>query len=85
MTSPFTKPYHALMDIKIEGLVNRIGSKYALATLCSKRTREINQGGKILIEEVGGKSDVVAMKEIAAEKIKIGPYVKEVTPPPAAL
>lgn len=60
------------MEIPVEKLIGDFGSKYALATLCAKRAKQINAGAKIAIDDVGGKSDVIALKEISEQRVKMG-------------
>lgn len=53
-----------MAKIVLEELIQQVGSKYALASLCAKRSRDLNAGAKVLIDDVVGKADAIALKEI---------------------
>lgn len=53
-----------IMEIVIEDLIKQLGSKYALASLCAKRARDLNTGAKVLSEDISGKADAIALREI---------------------
>lgn len=48
----------------MEDLIDRLGSKYALATVCAKRARQLNAGQKVLVDDVSGKVYSISMREI---------------------
>lgn len=60
------------MNIAIETLMEQVGSKYALTTICAQRAKQINAGAKILIDDVTGKPDGIALREIMAQKVRVG-------------
>jgi DNA-directed RNA polymerase omega subunit len=68
------------MDVVLESLIHQVGSKYALASLCAKRARDLNAGAKILYQDVIGKSDAIALKEIQAGLILAVPKPKPAKP-----
>jgi len=61
--------YFFAMEIKIEDLVNKVGLKYALASLIAKRAHEIKGGDKILVEDVSGTAEVIALRELYENKL----------------
>ncbi len=65
------------MTVNIEKLIDRMQSKYTLATLTSKRARDINKGFKVRIADFSGKPHEVALREIEQG------VVNPTTPPPA--
>lgn len=68
------------MPVNIEKLVERLKSKYVLATLTSKRAREINRGVKVRLPDYdfGGKPHEVALLEVDQGLVHPVP-----APPPA--
>jgi DNA-directed RNA polymerase subunit omega len=74
------KLYDTMMSPEVEGLMDKVGSKFGLCTLASTRAREINayfgQLGEGLgsrvppqVTSVARKPLSIAFEEIAAEKI----------------
>jgi DNA-directed RNA polymerase omega subunit len=72
--------------IVLESLIQQVGSKYALASLCAKRARDLNAGAKVLIDDIVGKSDAIALKEIQEGLVLAVPKPKVPKPeaPPIA-
>lgn len=70
------------MSANIETLVDRMGSKYVLATLTSKRAREINRGVKVRLPDYdfSGKPHEIALREI--ELGLVNPVVPQPKPAP---
>jgi len=77
-----------LMEPRMEGLLDRVGSKFTLVTLASMRAREINdyynqlgEGlGKIVppqVTSVSRKPLSIALEEIQAGKIEANPIDHE--------
>ena len=78
----------SLMEPRMEGLLDRVGSKFTLVTLASMRAREINDYynqlsdglGKIVppqVTSVSRKPLSIALEEIQAGKIKAHPIDHE--------
>ena len=74
------KLYDTMMSPEVEGLMDKVGSKFGLCTLASTRAREINAyfgqlgeglGAKVppQVTSVARKPLSIAFEEIAAEKI----------------
>jgi DNA-directed RNA polymerase subunit omega len=74
------KLYDTMMSPEVEGLMEKVGSKFGLCTLASTRAREINAyfgqlgeglGAKVppQVTSVARKPLSIAFEEIAAEKI----------------
>lgn len=72
--------YDSMMSPEVEGLMDRVGSKFGLCTLASTRAREINAyfgqlnegiGARIppQVTSVARKPLSIAFEEIAADKI----------------
>lgn len=61
--------------------MEQVGSKYTLATICAKRAKEINAGAKVLTEDITGKPDRLALREIMEGKIRAGKKPVEVAAP----
>lgn len=70
------------MLTNIETLVDRIGSRYVLATLTAKRARQINRGAKVRIPnyDFTGKPHEIALREI--ELGLVNPVVVRTKPAP---
>lgn len=58
-------------ELNIEELLEKTGSKYVLATAIFKRAKEINSGGKILVDSYGRKPEIIALQEIASGHVEI--------------
>ncbi len=78
----------SLMEPRMEGLLDQVGSKFTLVTLAAKRAREINdyynqlgEGlGKIVppqVTSVSRKPLTISMEEIEAGKIEAVPLPPE--------
>lgn len=52
--------------LTVEDCLGRIGNRYDLVLLASKRARQIAMGSDPLVSEEGDKPTVVALREIAA-------------------
>jgi len=72
--------HDSMINPQIEGLIDKLGSKFSLCTVASTRAREINAyfgqlGGGIgtmippQVDSTSRKSLTIAFEEIAAEKI----------------
>jgi DNA-directed RNA polymerase subunit omega len=78
-----------MIDPPIEGLLDKVDSKFTLVTLASKRARQINSYFNQLGEGLGAivppqvtslarKPLSIALEEIAASKVQAGAPVEEV-------
>jgi len=52
--------------LTVEDCLDKIGNRYDLVLLASKRARQIGMGSEPLVSEEGDKPTVVALREIAA-------------------
>ncbi len=57
--------------VTIEDCLEQIPSRYKLTIVAFKRVKQLLKGAKPLVEPEGNKLTVVALKEIAAGKVKI--------------
>ena len=57
--------------VTIEDCLEQIQSRYKLTIVAFKRVKQLLKGAKPLVEPEGNKLTVVALKEIAAGKVKI--------------
>ena len=57
--------------ITVEDCLEKIDSQYDLVLLAKERTTQLNTGEKSLVPEEGDKNTVIALREIAEEKIKV--------------
>lgn len=55
--------------VTIEDCIEKIKSRFELVVLAAQRAKEISSGAKILVDEDGDKSGVIALREIAGGKI----------------
>lgn len=57
--------------LSIDELINKTGNRYILTTLVAKRSKQLNQGVKPLIEtQPTTKPLFIALEEVAEDKIK---------------
>ncbi|HHT09819.1 MAG TPA: DNA-directed RNA polymerase subunit omega [Atribacter sp.] len=57
--------------LSIDELIKKTGNRYYLTTLVAKRSKQLNQGAKPLIEnQQPAKPLFIALKEVAEDKIK---------------
>ena len=58
--------------LKSTELVNKVGGRFKLTALIQKRLMELMQGGRPLIEDTGGKTQLeIVIEEIRQDKITI--------------
>ncbi len=57
--------------VTIEDCLEKIPSRYKLTIVAFKRVKQLLKGAKPVVDPEGNKLTVVALKEIAAGKIKI--------------
>lgn len=59
------------MEITMEEMMKVHPSKYVLVTAMAKRSKAINAGAKILIDDVGGKPETITTQEIFERKVLV--------------
>ncbi len=57
--------------ITVEDCLKQVGNRFTLVHMAIKRVLQIREGKEILIENPKNKEIVVALREIAADKIRI--------------
>ncbi len=57
--------------VTIEDCLEKVPNKYALSVAAMKRAKEIVKGAKSLSEETENKAVVLALREIAEEKVNV--------------
>ncbi|MDD5326583.1 MAG: DNA-directed RNA polymerase subunit omega [Phycisphaerae bacterium] len=61
-------------DLKSTEIINKVGGKYKLTALIQKRLEELLEGGRPLIEDAKGKTQLeIVVQEILQDKIAIDP------------
>ena len=68
-------------ELKSTDIINKVGGKYKLTALIQKRLSELMEGGRPLIEDTKGKTQLeIVIQEILQDKITIdyetGPAAK---------
>ena len=59
-------------ELKNTDIINKVGGKYKLTVLIQKRLSELLQGGRPLIEDTKGKTQLeIVIEEIMQDKIAI--------------
>jgi DNA-directed RNA polymerase subunit omega len=59
-------------ELKSTDIVNKVGGKYKLTALIQKRLSELMEGGRPLIEDARGKTQLeIVIQEILQDKITI--------------
>ena len=61
--------------ITVEDCLEKIESQYDLVLLAKERTSQLNSGAEMLVESDNDKNTVIALREIAQEKIPLN-YLK---------
>ena len=57
--------------ITVEDCLDKVENQYDLVLLAKERTSQLNSGAEMLVEEDNDKRTVVALREIATEKLSI--------------
>jgi len=55
--------------ITVEDCIEKVGNRFELVLLATKRARQITRGSTPLVEVENDKPTVIALREIAADKI----------------
>ena len=58
--------------VTVEDCVDKVDNRFELVLLASHRARQISSGGELLVERDRDKNPVVALREIADEKLSPG-------------
>ncbi len=59
--------------VTVEDCLDNVPNRFALVLVAAKRAKHLIKGGKSLVEAPGNKDIVLALREIAANKVKIKP------------
>ena len=57
--------------ITVEDCLEKVESQYDLVLLAKERTSQLNSGAEMLVEPDNDKNTVIALREIAVEKVKV--------------
>lgn len=56
--------------ITVEDCLKKVDNRFVLVLLAAKRTKQLNKGSKPLVPETHNREIVLALREIAAGKVK---------------
>ncbi len=59
--------------ITVDDCLQKIDNRFALVHVAAKRTKQIMKGSKPLLQNVDNKPAILALREIAAGAVRIGP------------
>ena len=59
-----------MVEVPLEGLLDKVGSVYKLVILASRRALELNEGARPLVEIKDDQKVSIALEEIMRGKIK---------------
>ena len=62
--------------ITVEDCLDKVENQYDLVLLAKERTSQLNSGSEILVEEDNDKKTVIALREIASEKLNVAELKK---------
>ncbi len=68
--------------ITVEDCLEHVGNRFQLVLLGAKRTKQLLKGSRPLIE-TDNKEVVTALREIAAEKVRVADLSRPAPPPPS--
>ena len=57
--------------ITVEDCLKKVDNQYDLVLLAKERTAQLNSGSEMLVKEDNDKNTVIALREIAEEKVDI--------------
>ncbi|MBI3070540.1 MAG: DNA-directed RNA polymerase subunit omega [Deltaproteobacteria bacterium] len=63
--------------VTVEDCLDRVDNRFALALLAARRARQIARGARPVVQVVKNKPAVVALREVAADKVRYDRNVKE--------
>ena len=64
--------------VTVEDCLQQVDNRFALVLLASSRTRQLMKGSRSLVEGYRNNEQVIALREIAAGKVKFNRPVREV-------
>jgi DNA-directed RNA polymerase subunit omega len=64
--------------VTVEDCLEKCDNRFALVLLATKRTRQLLKGATPLVEHHKNKAPVLALREIAADKVRFDKDVREV-------
>lgn len=64
--------------VTVEDCLETVQNRFALVLLATKRTRQLLKGATPLVDNAKNKQPVVALREIAANRVRFDKEVKEV-------
>jgi DNA-directed RNA polymerase subunit omega len=56
--------------VTVEDCLERVENRFALVILASKRTKELKRGAPLMVRDRDNREVVMALREIAANKVK---------------
>lgn len=70
--------------VTVEDCLDNVKNRFALVLLATKRTRQLLKGATPLVEHSKNKAPVLALREIAVDKVRFDKDLKEIMSTPAA-
>ena len=64
--------------VTVEDCLNKIDNRFALVLLASARTRQLMKGSRALVDGYQNNEQVIALREIAINKVRFDKPVKKV-------
>lgn len=64
--------------VTVEDCLDNVENRFALVLLATKRTRQLLKGATPLVEHSKNKAPVLALREIAASKVRFDKGLKEI-------
>jgi DNA-directed RNA polymerase subunit omega len=63
--------------VTVEDCLDRVDNRFALSLLAARRARQIARGARPVVPVVKNKPAVLALREVAADKVRFDRNVKE--------
>lgn len=64
--------------VTVEDCLEKVSNRFALVLLATKRTRQLLKGATPLVEHHKNKAPVLALREIAADKVRFDKDLREI-------
>jgi len=64
--------------VTVEDCLDKVDNRFALVLLATKRTRQLLKGATPLVEHQKNKAPVLALREIAADRVRFDKNLREV-------
>lgn len=64
--------------VTVEDCLENVGNRFALVLLATRRARQLLKGATPLVDNAKNKAPVVALREIAADRVRFDKPLKEV-------